>query len=75
MGEIKEEQTISSGGALLNLAYEDKLKYCSVIAQPMAPKKLCKKLFKLIRTSWDKKTMVNGVKGVQKAIRKGEKGN
>lgn len=79
MGEIGDEaaqveqpQTVSA--ALLQLAYEDKLKYCSIISQPMASKKLCKKLFKLIAASWQKRTMVNGVKGVQKAIRKGEKG-
>lgn len=35
---IKEEDT-----------YEDKLKNCSVIAKPMAPKKLTKKCLKLIK--------------------------
>lgn len=36
--EIKEEDT-----------YEDKLKNCSIIAHPMAPKKLTKKCLKLIK--------------------------
>lgn len=35
---IKEEDT-----------YEDKLKNCSIIAKPMAPKKLTKKCLKLIK--------------------------
>lgn len=56
------------------MSYEEKLKFCSVIAQPMASKKLCKKMFKLIKKSWKKKQMCNGVKAVQKALRKDEKG-
>lgn len=31
------------------LSYEDKLKYCSVIAKPMASRKLAKKIYKLIK--------------------------
>lgn len=31
------------------LSYEDKLKYCSVIAKPMASRKLSKKIYKLIK--------------------------
>lgn len=56
------------------ISYDDKLKFCSVIAQPMASKKLCKKVFKLIKKSWKKKQMCNGVKAVQKALRKDVKG-
>lgn len=56
------------------LSYEEKLKFCSIIAQPMASKKLCKKMCKLIKKSWKKKQMFNGVKAVQKAIRKDQTG-
>lgn len=56
------------------IGYDEKLKFCSVIAQPMASKKLCKKVFKLIKKSWKKKQMCNGVKAVQKALRKDVKG-
>lgn len=56
------------------ISYDDKLKFCSVIAQPMASKKLCKKVYKLIKKSWKKKQMCNGVKAVQKALRKDVKG-
>lgn len=31
------------------LSYEDKLKFCSVIAKPMASRKLAKKVYKLIK--------------------------
>lgn len=31
------------------VSYEDKLKYCSVIAKPMASRKLAKKIYKLIK--------------------------
>lgn len=56
------------------LNYEEKLKFSSAIAQPMASKKLCKKVSKLIKKSWKKKQMCNGIKAVQKAIRKDQKG-
>lgn len=60
--------------AVEEMSYEEKLKFCSVIAQPMASKKVCKKVFKLVKKSWKKKQMCNGVKAVQKAIRKDAKG-
>lgn len=37
--EVKQEE----------LSYEDKLKFVSIIAQPMASKKLAKKIYKLIK--------------------------
>lgn len=67
-------ETEKPTAAVEEMTYEEKLKFCSVIAQPMASKKLCKKLFKLIKKSWKKKQMCNGVKAVQKAIRKDVKG-
>merc|ERR1712203_151301 len=52
-----------------------KLKFVSVIAKPMASKKLTKKIYKLIKKGSKHKTYVrNGLKDVQSRIRKGEKG-
>merc|ERR1719153_1157775 len=56
-------------------SYEDKLKFVSVIAKPMANKKLTKKVYKLIKKGSKHKTYVrNGLKDVQSRIRKGERG-
>merc|ERR1740123_732247 len=55
--------------------YEDKLKFVSVIAKPMASKKLTKKVYKIIKKGSKQKTFVrNGLKDVQSRIRKGERG-
>merc|ERR1712066_1099372 len=57
------------------ISYEDRLKFVSVIAHPMASKKLAKKLYKCIKKGMKHKTYVrNGLKDVQSRIRKGEKG-
>ena len=57
------------------MSYEEKLKFTSVIAQPMASKKLTKKLYKCIKKGSKHKTYVrNGLKDVQSRIRKGERG-
>merc|ERR1712059_96296 len=46
-------------------SYEDKLKFVSVIAKPMASKKLTKKVYKAIKKGSKHKTFVrNGVKGI-----------
>eukprot|EP01031_Cornospumella_fuschlensis_P044060 gene44060-53866_t len=54
--------------------YEEKVKYVSVIAKPLAPKKTTKKLHKLVKKASQAKIVRRGVKEVVKAIRKGEKG-
>ncbi|KAM3957993.1 NHP2 ribonucleoprotein [Aphomia sociella] len=55
--------------------YDDKVDHCSVIAKPMAPKKLSKKIYKLIKKSTSHKNYIrNGLKIVQKQLRLGEKG-
>ncbi|KAI4462052.1 ribosomal protein l7ae family member [Holotrichia oblita] len=57
------------------LSYEEKLENVSVIAKPMASKKLTKKCYKLIKKAVKHKTYVrNGLKDVQSRIRKGETG-
>ncbi|XP_072935441.1 H/ACA ribonucleoprotein complex subunit 2 [Epargyreus clarus] len=58
-----------------SLSYDEKVEHCSVIAKPMAPKKLSKKIYKLIKKSSSHKNFVrNGLKIVQKQLRLGEKG-
>lgn len=56
MGKVKKEkqsadetQEIGEVSVKEEDTYEDKLKNCSVIAKPMAPKKLTKKCLKLIK--------------------------
>uniref|UniRef100_A0A182P1R5 H/ACA ribonucleoprotein complex subunit 2 n=1 Tax=Anopheles epiroticus TaxID=199890 RepID=A0A182P1R5_9DIPT len=61
---VKEEDT-----------YEDKVRNASAIAQPMASKKLTKKVHKLIEKASKQKTFLrNGLKDVQIRLRKGETG-
>ena len=74
-----ETDTVSNGlpktrRDLLALPYEHKLAYVSVIANPMATKKLTKKLFKLLRKAGkiSRKTLLRiGLKDVQLRLRKG----
>ncbi|RWS24657.1 H/ACA ribonucleoprotein complex subunit 2-like protein [Leptotrombidium deliense] len=71
----ESEAAVTSGYGLVNLSYSDKMRYISVIAKPMASKKLAKKLFKLIKKASKKKTYLrSGLKDVQTRIRKGENG-
>lgn len=56
MGKVKKEkqsadesQDVSTVSVKEEDTYDDKLKNCSVIAKPMAPKKLSKKCLKLIK--------------------------
>ncbi|XP_074598958.1 NHP2 ribonucleoprotein [Brevipalpus obovatus] len=60
--------------SLVDLDYDDKLKFVSKLAKPLASKKLTKKVLKLIKKSAKNKSLVSGLKNVQKRIRKGEKG-
>ncbi|XP_023330004.1 H/ACA ribonucleoprotein complex subunit 2-like protein [Eurytemora carolleeae] len=57
------------------MSYEEKLKYVSVVATPIASKKFAKKIYKLIKKGSKQKTFVrSGLKDVQSRIRKGERG-
>lgn len=54
MGKIKKETAEEAGDVSMKqeegeLTYEDKLKHVSIIANPMASKKLTKKCYKLIK--------------------------
>ncbi len=54
--------------------YDQKVRFVSVIAKPLAPKKTTKKIHKLVKKATQAKIVRRGVKEVVKAIRKGEKG-
>nr|QBH73547.1 putative NHP2 protein [Xibalbanus tulumensis] len=57
------------------LLYEEKLKFVNAIAKPMASRKQAKKLYKLIKKASKHKTYLKtGLKLVQGALRKGERG-
>lgn len=53
------------------ISYDERKKYVSVIAKPLADEKLCKKVLKLSRRAAKRKQVKRGVKEVVKAIRKG----
>ncbi|WIA13454.1 hypothetical protein OEZ86_006730 [Tetradesmus obliquus] len=56
------------------VSYEERKKYISVIAKPLADEKLCKKVLKLSKKAAKRKQIKRGVKEVVKAIRKNTKG-
>lgn len=79
MGKVKKEKVDAENEAEVSIkqedCYEDKLAFVSAIAKPMASKKIAKKCYKLIKKAAKHKTFIrNGLKDVQKRIRKGEKG-
>jgi len=69
-GDVTVEGDVAEGPS-----YEEKLRFVSVIAKPMASKKLTKKVYKVIKKGSKHKGFVrNGLKDVQARIRKGETG-
>ncbi|XP_045780349.1 H/ACA ribonucleoprotein complex subunit 2-like protein [Maniola jurtina] len=80
MGKVKQEPVEQEDNVNVIIktelqSYDDKVEHCSVIAKPMAPKKLSKKIYKLIKKSSGHKNFIrNGLKIVQKQLRLGEKG-
>ena len=83
--EVKEEEigdetteniSLRESKDLSQLSYDQKIEFTSIIAKPMASKKLAKRLFKLIRKAAkiDRKNLLRiGLKDVQLKIRKGWK--
>lgn len=57
-----------------NGSYDASIQYLSSIAQPLAGRKLVKKLYKITKKAQGAKSIRKGVKEVQKFIRKGERG-
>lgn len=82
MGKVKKEADVTENPEEVVIkkedtaeSYEEKLAYVTPIAKPMASKKLAKKCFKLIKKATKQKTYLrNGLKDVQKRLRKGETG-
>ncbi|CAG9138565.1 hypothetical protein JYU34_019254 [Plutella xylostella] len=79
MGKVKLEPVEQTDGDVSlktePQSHEEKVDHCSVIAKPMASKKLTKKIYKLIKKSTSHKNYIrNGLKIVQKQLRLGEKG-
>ncbi|XP_055384310.1 H/ACA ribonucleoprotein complex subunit 2-like protein [Condylostylus longicornis] len=78
MGKIKEEPLDESTANVTikeEDTYDEKLKYVSAIAKPMASRKLTKRCYKLVKKAMKHRTYVrNGLKDVQTRLRKGEVG-
>ena len=78
MGKIKVEKVegeVDTSIVKEEDTYDEKLKNASAIAQPMASRKLTKKIHKLIeKASKQKNYLRNGLKDVQHKLRKGETG-
>ena len=75
MGKDKAEKAAAKeAGGAAELSYEQKVKFCSVIAKPLADEKLAKKIYKLSKKAAKRKQVKRGVKEVVKAVRKGAKG-
>lgn len=73
MGKDKGDKE-AKAAAKPEFSYEDRKKFCSVIAKPLADEKLCKKVLKLSKRAAKRKQLKRGVKEVVKAIRKNTKG-
>eukprot|EP00877_Chromochloris_zofingiensis_P003542 jgi/Chrzof1/13189/Cz07g23130.t1 len=78
MGKDKKDKKEKKGDVEVaeevEVAYEEKKKYLSVIAKPLADEKLYKRVLKLAKKAAKKKQIKRGVKEVVKAIRKNVKG-
>lgn len=78
MGEtvkMEVDNTIDENTSTPEISYEEKLQHVNAIAKPMASKKLTKKIYKCIKKASKHKTYIrNGLKDVQKQLRKGETG-
>lgn len=75
--EAPDGETVAAPAAAAapeELSYDEKKKYCSIIAKPLADEKLCKKVLKLAKKAAKRKQIRRGVKEVVKALRKNAKG-
>ena len=69
-----ELETLSISDTNKKEVYKQKLNAASIIANPIASRKLNKRILKLVRHAASKKGTIRGVKNTVKAVRKGEKG-
>ncbi|XP_074640589.1 H/ACA ribonucleoprotein complex subunit 2-like protein [Tubulanus polymorphus] len=74
--EKRKSEGAGDGEEQTGPSYDELLKFVSVISNPLASRKLTKKLYKLTKKAQtsSKHLLRKGVKDVQKQIRKGEKG-
>lgn len=74
-GMVLEEEVKNITLEEQEMTYEEKVKYVSVIAKPMATKSQAKRIYKLIKkASKEKGFLRSGLKDVQRRIRYGETG-
>ncbi|XP_035415765.1 H/ACA ribonucleoprotein complex subunit 2 isoform X2 [Cygnus olor] len=71
---MAREKEAEAAEAAPELSYREQLGHLNPIAQPLASRKLTRKLYKCIRKAAKQKQIRRGVKEVQKFINKGEKG-
>lgn len=69
-----EEAAAAAAGGATEKSYQELIANINAIAQPLASKKLSKKLYKCVKKAAKVKNIRRGVKEVQKFINKGEKG-
>ncbi|XP_019390902.1 PREDICTED: H/ACA ribonucleoprotein complex subunit 2 [Crocodylus porosus] len=74
MGRELESEALAEPEAGPERTYREQLVNLNPIAQPLAPRKLTRKLYKCIKKAAKHKQIRRGVKEVQKFINKGEKG-
>nr|CAG4636684.1 EOG090X0JRW [Eubosmina coregoni]SVE70194.1 EOG090X0JRW [Eubosmina coregoni] len=73
--EEAETMEVEASKEVEKSSYEELLHHVSVIAKPMASKKLTKRIYKLLKKASKQKGFVrNGLKDVQRRIRLGERG-
>ena len=70
---MAEEQEIPEL-PMIEMEYEQQVENVSIISQPLASKKLTKKVLKLVKKASKQKQLKRGVKEVSKSLRKGLKG-
>ncbi|ESO04566.1 hypothetical protein HELRODRAFT_78950 [Helobdella robusta] len=62
---------VDNGG---KVDWDELVNRCQIIANPLASRKLTKKIYKVIKKAQKAKHLRKGIKDVQKCLRKGEKG-
>ncbi|XP_075712873.1 H/ACA ribonucleoprotein complex subunit 2 [Rhinoderma darwinii] len=72
--EEEEQEAEAEAEVAPERTYEELLENLNPIAQPMAGRKLTKRLYKCVKKAAKHKNIRRGVKEVQKFINKGEKG-
>ncbi|XP_032808320.2 H/ACA ribonucleoprotein complex subunit 2 [Petromyzon marinus] len=72
--KVAEEGQAEPAAGPVEKSYEELVANVSVIANPLASRKLTKRLYKTIKKASKQKMLRRGVKEVQKFLKKGEKG-